>query len=323
MTRAPILLSTLATLGILQAAAAFQTQSQTNPFPITPVPPSVSKDPFYRKQTLASGLPVIGSGKVSDAGLREAAYLIAKMIGDRPDIRDAMLRNKVRCIVMAYDERTTDIPEHSKMTPKDFWDVRARGLGATKHNPAVSCAEENLLGYEGDPYKGENILIHEFAHAIHGLALVDLDPTFEKRLADTLDSAIAAGLWKGTYGASNPAEYWAELVQCWFDCNLNPPDFQHNDIHTREQLKKYDPKGAALVAEVFGDRPWRYVLPKDRPRSESAHLAGYDPATAPKFSWGAAKKKYDEVVAEKKRKREEESKRKALSNSERKPGQTM
>ena len=36
---------------------------------------------------------------------------------------------------------------------------------------------------------------------------------------------------------------------------------------------------------MYGDRPWRYVRPAER--NEKAHLAGYDPAKAPRFVWPA------------------------------------
>ena len=138
--------------------------------------------PFYTKYVSAHGLPVVGSAQVSDYALKEAAYLVDAMLAHRPDVRDAMIKNKVRCAVMAYNERTTDIPEHSDLTPKNYWNVRARGLGATSIRPAVSGAEENLLNYPGDPYSTENILIHEFGHAIHEMGLNTADPTFDGRL---------------------------------------------------------------------------------------------------------------------------------------------
>jgi hypothetical protein len=78
-------------------------------------------------------------------------------------------------------------------------------------------------------------------------------------------------------------------------------------VNTREELKAYDPGLAALIAEVFGDRPWRYALPTARAEQDLRHLAGYDRSRAPSFDWGPAKEKYDEVVAEKKRLRVAES----------------
>ena len=124
-------------------------------------------DPFYQKYLACGPLPILGSANVSDFALREAAWIVHKVIGHRPDILQAMADNGVRMVIMAYNEYTTDLPEQANMQPKDYWDRRARGLGGQ----IVSGAEENLLCYPNDPYSTENILIHEFAHTIHGSGL--------------------------------------------------------------------------------------------------------------------------------------------------------
>lgn len=239
--------------------------------------------PSYTKVVLVDSFPVVGSAKVADEALLEAGFLIRQMLGGRDDILAALTRNKVRFAVMAHDEFTTDIPEHSDLQPKMYWDKRARGLGASPARPTVSCGAENLLCYPGDPYAAENILVHEFGHAIHEMGLRDVDPTFDRRLQATYEQAMQAGLWKGKYAASNRMEYWAEGVQSWFDTNRFN-DFEHNHVHTRVQLKEYDPALGKLLAEIFGDGPWRYQKPADR-KPPSPHLATYDSTNAPKFAW--------------------------------------
>jgi len=92
---------------------------------------------------------------------------------------------------------------------------------------------------------------------------------------------IVFGGPKPTYWALNKAEYWAEGVQAWYDtCRVM--DHDHNHIHNRDQLKAYDPELAKLIEDVLGDNPWRFVSP--RTRAGTGHLAGYDPAKAPKVS---------------------------------------
>ncbi|MBI2924772.1 MAG: hypothetical protein HYY24_03600 [Verrucomicrobia bacterium] len=257
---------------------------------VTTVPPALVESlqlrPFYTKHVSARGFPVLASERVSNFALLEAAYLTDQMLAGRDDIRAALIKNKVRFAVMAHDEFKTMVPEHSDLQPAKYWDKRARGLGATPRRPAVSCGEENLLGYPGDPYATENILIHEFAHAIHEMGLNTVDPTFDPRLKAAYEQALAAGLWKGAYAATSRNEYWAEGVQSWFDTNREN-DPQHNHVNTRAELNAYDPALAKLIAEVFGDRPWRYRRPADRPATEKTHLQGFEVASAPKFSWPA------------------------------------
>ena len=241
-------------------------------------------DPFYEKYVDAGGLPVLGSNKVSDDALAEAAWIIGHMLADRKDLLDAMAKQNVRAVVMAKDEFTTDLPEQVNMKPKLFWDRRARGLGATPRVPVVSGAEENLLSFRRDPYPNENIFLHEFSHAVHGTGLNKVDPTFDKRLKEAYKAAIDRDLWKNTYAGTNASEYWAEGVQDWFDDNA-PPDAQHNDVRTRAKLKEYDKELAKLCEEVFGDKDWRYTKPKDRKPEDRAHLKDYDPKKVPTFHW--------------------------------------
>jgi len=245
-------------------------------------PESLKLKPFYTKYVDVLGLPVVGSAKVSDAAIVEAAYLARLMLNDRPEVARAMAENKTRLAVMAVSELTTDIPEHADLKPKAHWDRRARGLGATKSRPAVSCAEENLLMCPGDPYRSENIMIHEFSHAIHQMGMNTVDKTFDRRLAAAHKAAIEKGLWKKTYAATNHSEYWAEGVQSYFRCNRRN-DSEHNDVDTREKLQAYDPELFKLVAEVFKNATWEYVPPVKR--SDQPHLKDLDRAKLPKFAW--------------------------------------
>ncbi len=246
---------------------------------VTEPPKSAGLDPFYKKYLELDGLPIVSSSKVSDYALKEAAYLISRMLEGRRDLIDALVASKVNVAVMASSERTVDIPEHRDLKPASYWNRRARGLGG----PTVSCGEENLLNLLGDPYDAESVLIHEFAHALHNQGLAKLDPDFNKKLRAAYDAALAKGLWKGTYAATDTQEYWAEGVQSWFDTNRHD-DSSHNHVHTRDGLKEYDPGLAALIAEAFPNNEWRYVRP-DR-RQDPGHLQGFDRKAAPRFAWG-------------------------------------
>lgn len=268
---------TLATATLLQAAPEAAAD-------VTPVPDALREkfdlDPFYQKSLMVDGLPILGSAKVSDPALREAAWIVRKMLTAHPEIIGTLKKNGVRVVVMAHNEYTTDVPEQADWDRKEYWDKRARGMGGR----ISSCGEENLLSFPGDPYSTENLLIHEFAHTIHDYGLKDLIPDFDKQITEAYEKATKAGLWKDTYAGSNAHEYWAEGVQSWFD-NNRENDSIHNDIDTRAELKKYDPALAALCEKVFGDGPWRYRKPMDRPADQRAHLEGHDPEKAPEFRW--------------------------------------
>jgi hypothetical protein len=247
---------------------------------------------FYTQRVKAGGFPIVASAKVNPYALKEAAYLVDLMLAKRPDVRAAMVKSGARLCILAWNEFTCDQPEwrwlakdpvpgFPGISARDFRDARARGMGGSETDPFCSCGEENLLGYPGDPYSTENILIHELAHNIHLRGMANVDPGFDARVKATYDAAMKAGLWKGKYASVNHHEYFAEGVQSWFDDNREN-DHDHNHVNTRAELIEYDPGLAALCREVFGDTVLKYTKPATRLRD---HLEGYDPATAPKFTW--------------------------------------
>ena len=113
-----------------------------------------------------------------------------------------------------------------------------------------------------------------------GDILVNGKKTTAKVKADKDDKVlIYFGGPKQCYAAKNRAEYWAEIFQCWYNTNRTM-DHDHNHIHTREQLIKYDPAGAKLCEDVLGKPEWRFVSPRER--TGKGHLKNFDPSMGPK-----------------------------------------
>ncbi len=236
---------------------------------ISAPPATLSLDSFYKKYVDALGIPVVSSDKVPDAALLVARDIVVHMLASRPDLRDAMVARRWRVSVMAKTESTTDVPEHrnlkkptidhvtaierahfdriAKLTDKEYWDKRARGLGG---NP-TSCAEENLLGYAGTRYYGENIFVHEFSHAIHAVIRA-ADPKLAADIDAAYKDAMALGLWKNSYGETNSGEYWAEGTQFWFYSNFEYRDGDRRIISPLDLLR-YDPKLYELLSRVYPD----------------------------------------------------------------------
>ena len=236
-------------------------------------PESLGLDPFYKKYTDALGIAIVSSEKAPDAALLVARDIVIHILAKRADLREEMVKKKMRVGVMAQSESPTDIPEQrnwkrpthddprltpgernnydngiAKMTDKEYWDKRARGMGG---NP-TTCAEENLLGYPGTRYYGENIFVHEFSHAIMGVAIRTVDPAFFAEIQTAYKEAMAKGLWKNHYASTNANEYWAEGTQTWFWSNYEYTDGATR-IQTPEDLRAYDPKLYELLGRVYPD----------------------------------------------------------------------
>jgi dipeptidyl aminopeptidase/acylaminoacyl peptidase len=211
---------------------------------------------FYKKYLDVKGLSVAASADVDDLALQRTYDIVTHLLAGRPDILQAMVKNGTRLIIIGKDQVYTDMPEYRNHPNPAYQNERVRGTGGLD---VTSFGEENLLNLPLDRYDDESIALHEFCHTIDA-ALGRIDPTWRKRLVQTYKSAVDKGLWKNAYTSSNPAEYWAEICQSYFDCNrIN--NWNHAAIGTREQLKQYDPEGYELVRTTFKLTPatdWRY-----------------------------------------------------------------
>jgi alpha-glucosidase len=211
---------------------------------------------FYKKHIDADGLSIAAAGVVADEALERTYHIVTHILAGRADILGAMRKYGTRLIIIGKDQVYTDMPEYRNHPNPVYQNERVRGTGGLD---VTSFGEENLLNLAIDRYDDESIAVHEFCHTIDA-ALARIDPGWRKRLSQTYKSALAKGLWKDTYTASNQAEYWAEICQSYFDCN-RVNNWNHNAIGTREQLKLYDPDGYELVKSTFNLSPandWRY-----------------------------------------------------------------
>jgi hypothetical protein len=227
---------------------------------------------FYKKYADAGGIPVLSSEKVPDAAVRAAGEIVNYMLHDRPDLRQYLVQQRSKVMIMAATEFQTDLPEYRDMkkpekndgrltdkeradydkpggiggqTDAEYWNQRARGMGGIE----VSCAEENLLGYKTDWYYGENIFVHEFAHTVF-MALKNADPKLYGAIKKAYQQAQAKGLYKGQYAINTLDEYFAEGTQWWFWSNY---EFYDGEIRVQspEDLKAYDPELYRLLEQIY------------------------------------------------------------------------
>jgi PKD repeat protein len=237
------------------ASASVEIIISTGGIEITGVPVFLGLDPFYKKYTDANGIPVISSGKVHEEALLRTRRIVIEMLSLRDDVRLMLIEKNARIGIIGATEVTTDMPEYAflRNDPDTDWDERSRGLGGTIWVPLSTGAEENILCYSNDRYKPEDILIHEFAHAIHGMGIKFVETDFEERLNALYVNAINSGKWINTYAGSNFSEYWAEGVQDWYNVNTQsiPANGIHNHVNTRSELLQYDPGLHNLIAEYF------------------------------------------------------------------------
>jgi hypothetical protein len=233
-------------------------------------PAGLGLDPFYTKYCSVRGIPLISASVVPDAVLNQAWKTLDQMLsGVSSGVIQKIITNKTRIGILGVNQKTTQMPEYKNLD-KEFplpsgesWDTRARGLGATPYIPLTSGAEENILCYGSDRYRGEDILLHEFAHTVLIMGVEFSDSNFKNRLIGAYNAAKGKGLWANTYADDTVDEYWAEGVQDYYNTNIEsiPSNGIHNEINTRAELKNYDSSLFALIAEIFGTTDWTSTCP--------------------------------------------------------------
>jgi len=246
----------LATLLLLAWTLTNAAETAVNSAPAGPV--IVRLDPpeqdFFSKQLDFQGIPIKAHAVVSDEALFAARERLSTMLRHLPELVTNLVAARVALHIIGKDQVTTDLPEwrHDKGKPLAEYngltrDQRTRGMGGR----LVSCGEENLLKLENDRYRGRDICLHEFAHAVRNLAMSrSVREKFNAQYRRSLDK----GLWVKGYAASNPDEFFAELTMWYFgthgDLNMNEPKPKNGP----DGLKEYDPEAFALFDDFYQGR---------------------------------------------------------------------
>jgi hypothetical protein len=242
-------------------------------------PPIVLIDPpekeFFSKMLDYHGIPIKAHTVVTNEALYIAYDRLSMMLSNLPMVISNLAAAEVALHIIGRDQVTTDLPEwrHDKgrIIPEYNGltrDQRTRGMGGR----LTSCGEENLLKLDNDRYKGRDICVHEFAHAIRNRAMSqDVRAKFNSQYTNSL----AKGLWKGSYAGSNPDEFFSELTMWYFgthgDLKMEGPKPENG----REGLAKYDPEALVLFDEFYSGRiPVSKVEPRRRNSSSSNSTTG-------------------------------------------------
>ena len=256
----------------LAAALLASPAGSSAPARVGPVPEVLRLDPFYAKHIDARGIAIVGSAKVPDEALLIARDIVLSQLARRGDIRRELVARRTRVGIIAAEEGMTDLPEHrhwkkpskddprltacereryagiEAMSDRDYWNRRSRGSGGY----FTTVGAENLLAVPGSRYFGQNILVHEFAHAIlYGIERVD--PALHARIRRAYDHARQEGLWDGEYLAVTIDEYWAGGTQIWFETAMIARP-RGTEILSAQDLKRHDPALHSVLAAVYGSR---------------------------------------------------------------------
>ena len=174
-----------------------------------------------------------------------------------PDIKKALRRV---CIVIA--DQGVPLTQHPKLnylknskTADDRSYDTLRGIGATSRHPVVGIGAETLRC--GGPYAKQSLLLHELAHAVMDVAILDVRPEWYDQIEQCYDKAlvkVGGATKKREYRYTNAQEYWAEGVEAYFQSTIRPS----SKIWTRSQLKSADACLFSIIQRVFGSDAQRF-----------------------------------------------------------------
>jgi alpha-glucosidase len=216
-------------------------------------PPSeLALDARFERFASAGGLAIVALDDVDDDALQVTCERTLTLLSARPDVHETMVEEGATVVVVDQEASLADVPELSSVEDPELSTYRS--YGAERNRPVMVIGEENLLCLPDNPYAGESLFVHAFAHTVLSLGIEPLEPDFTARLQATYESAVDEGRWQETFAITTPRQYFAEGVQSYFSVNdeASPANGVHNDVNTGPELEAYDPQLYALIGEYFG-----------------------------------------------------------------------
>ena len=214
-----------------------------------PAAPARDPAPVTWKSEEANGITYVFASKVSDVAIQRAKYIVDHMLEGLPAVRESMTKRKFKVEIIAKDQVLSDLPDYAPLKGKrtrdgrDF-DTGTRGLGGEER---CSIGEENLLCLTEQPYRDEDILIHEFSHSIKSNLAREDSAAIDAAFKRASDSAMYPS---GIYMIRDSQEYWAEGTQVWFAATRRAD--VNGGFNTRERLQAHDPKLFEVLQRVYG-----------------------------------------------------------------------
>ncbi len=192
---------------------------------------------YYTKYIDAGGIAIVGNHYVRDEQFYVAREVILLMTSKRPELREPLSLSNVRGdnrfrVILINAEEPLDSEFNSDYGRETGWNTIPEAPNYAQLGWANSQYIVAHIWWDHvDPAQrdgkirfGLGVLVHEFAHALHMVALSELDPTFNEQLLEAYGKGCFSppnihgsynGRFRNTYACRNHLEYWAEFVVAW------------------------------------------------------------------------------------------------------------
>jgi len=214
----------------------------------------------YPKRSYVYGNFVIASyPSVSDEAHYKAKYILERMVtpqqaADLHAIGSAL-------VIVPLNEKLTQCPGFEFLadqcaTGDRDWNSATDGCGGTTSLPVTTIFERHLIRDPSDPYKDEDILVHEFAHHFMNLWIQTYDPEAYRQIHEAYENALKSGQYsQPSYITSTVDEYFAESAQLYFNATKRTDDASTGGM-TRDRHPVCDGHICCIIQRVFQNGQW-------------------------------------------------------------------
>lgn len=221
--------------------------------PLGPPPDHIRWHDSFDKYLDADGIAVLSSDSVADEALFRAAAILDDMLVNRPDIREALVREQVHVVIVGSSEETFDLAPFGQFRDVEEYEPSSsggpRGFGPTQDTPTL-VSEENLLCNNGDSDLGPDNAVYLYALMIdYALTNDSFGGVFESSMAAAYRSVRDSDFWDGPYGPRNDTTFWAAGVQAWLGLAVST----YGTLNNQLELNRYATEIADLVVDTLGE----------------------------------------------------------------------
>ena len=205
--------------------------------------------PAAQRVVTKDGIEYLAADSVSDEAFQRAQFVVQQMTAQSRKILASMAATGFKVEIIGKDQVLSDLPDYAHLKGqhtrdgRDF-DTGTRGVGGRQ---MCSIGEENLLCLRHQPYRQEDIFVHEFSHSM----MAHMDTNDVQAIEAAYKNAVDRELYpKAIYMMADSAEYWAEGAQAWLGVTLRAD--VNGGFNTQQKIRDHDTLLAAMLEKIYG-----------------------------------------------------------------------
>ena len=194
---------------------------------------------YYKQFIDVEGITVKANDTVEAVSMYNTADVIKVMMRSlREDIRECLISAGAGLAIAPHGEYITTLPE---FPPENGKYDRFVALGAVKGQPISGVPERAAVA-------GPYVVVHEFGHAVQNLCFTEDEHDEWNRF---YEEARQGNLFPGTYGMTNPDEFFAQFSVSYFQQSYETQEQWFRERLTKQQFSEDLPEIFGFLAKIY------------------------------------------------------------------------